>query len=112
MTPISLSATSLFPGARSFSIPAEPTLLRGENLVQSFVNEVSLHVSEVPDARLTARTERIAAGAIYNMILEHANSCYGSNVPPATLNQEDYMWYTPEPTNYRALFKRDFALYL
>jgi hypothetical protein len=83
-----------------------------QNIVEEFVRAVSLHVSEVPEIKLVARNEKVAAKAIYNFMLKEANQRYNANVPPVAVNPDEYDWTSVVPASYRALFRKDFNLML
>lgn len=83
-----------------------------QNIVEEFVRAVSLHVSEVPEIKLVARNEKVAATAIYNFILNEANKRYNANIPLVAVNPDEYDWTSLVPTSYRALFQKDFNLVL
>jgi hypothetical protein len=56
-----------------------------QNIAEEFVRAVSLHVSEVPEIKLVARNEKVAAAAIHNFFLQEANKRYNANVPPVAV---------------------------
>jgi hypothetical protein len=107
-----VSRNLLFPCASLPGTPTIPTMVGDQNIAEEFVRAVSLHVSEVPEIRLVARNEKVAAVAIHNYILQEANKRYNANVPPVVVNHNVYEWTSVVPTSYRALFRKDFNLML
>ncbi|KIM24576.1 hypothetical protein M408DRAFT_26872 [Serendipita vermifera MAFF 305830] len=109
---IPLSEASLFPAARSPAIPAVTTIQNGENVVEAFISNISLHLQSAPHVTLRAQDEKIAARAIYNLILQEANSRYESDARTVAIDADTFTWDYNNQPDYISLFTKDFSLVL
>jgi hypothetical protein len=101
-----LTDDCLFPEALLRAVSAMPSRF---NPIDTFLNRVSILTNGISEATLTALNETTAAAVIYNLIIKAANTRYNTNAPLMAVDPQDYEW-DPLPTDYRAVFRRDFYL--
>jgi hypothetical protein len=80
------------------------------NIAEELVRAVSYHLQLRPEISLTARDEKTAAAAMYNLILTEANRRYESDVPTMPVEARKYRWFPEIGRNYKSLFCKDFNL--